>query len=55
MPVHTKKIDGQWRIVEGNGRIAKSKNGKPRDGGGHGNNLKKAEAQARAINESIKD
>lgn len=50
MPVKTVKRKGKFRIVEAStGRIAKTKSGKPRDGGGH-RSKKKAVAQVRAIN-----
>lgn len=50
MPVATKKIGNRWRTVEkSTGKIAKTKNGKPRDGGGF-SNKKLAQAQVRAIN-----
>ncbi len=35
MPVHIEKIKGLNRIVEEDGSIAKTKTGKPKDGGGH--------------------
>ncbi len=35
MPVRVEKIKGLNRIVEEDGSIAKTKTGKPRDGGGH--------------------
>ncbi len=53
MPVVVKRRGSKWRIVEGStGRISKPKGGKARDGGGH-RTKKKAESQARAINEGI--
>ena len=54
MPVQVKKIGTKFRIVEGNGAIAVTKNGKPRDGGGH--TLKsKAGRQASVINANLKE
>ena len=54
MPVEVKKRSGLHRIVEtNNGRIAVSSKGNPKDGGGHASK-ERAEAQARAINESSK-
>ncbi len=50
MPVHCEKREGKWRIVEPSGHIARTKNKKPRDGGGHASRSA-CEAQARAINQ----
>lgn len=50
MPVIVLKRRGRYRVVEADTRrIAKTKNNKARDGGGH-RSKKKAERQARAIN-----
>lgn len=49
MPVQVRKRNGKYRIVEPDGKIAKTKNGKPRDGGGH-DSKKKAEIQKSKIN-----
>jgi hypothetical protein len=35
MPVSVKHIGGKHRLVEADGSISMSKNGKARDGGGH--------------------
>ena len=35
LPVKVLKIKGLYRIIEAQGRIAKSVHGKPVDGGGH--------------------
>lgn len=48
MPVKVRKRGDKYRIVEG-GKLAKSKEGKPVDGGGH-RSRRKAERQQRAIN-----
>lgn len=53
MPVKVYKRRGKYRVVEAaNGRIAKTRKGNARDGGGH-RSKSKAEAQARAINASL--
>lgn len=53
MPVIVLKRRGRYRVVEADTRrIAKTKNNKARDGGGH-RSKKKAERQARAINAAI--
>lgn len=49
MPVHVEKKNGLYRIVEADGKIAKTKNGKSRDGGGHKDKMK-AFRQAGYIN-----
>lgn len=49
MPVTVKKIGRKYRVVEPNGRVAKTKNGKPIDGGGHATKAM-ASRQARAVN-----
>jgi hypothetical protein len=49
MPVRVVKRRGKYRLVEPSGRIAKSKNGKARDGGGH-KSAKKAHTQKGFIN-----
>lgn len=56
MPVKVAKRRGKYRIVEvGSDKIAKTKNGKPVDGGGHGSNRVKAEAQAGHVNQAYRD
>lgn len=52
MPVHVIKDGPLYRVVETSGRLAKTENAKPRDGGGHGTKAK-ADAQARAINQGL--
>jgi hypothetical protein len=54
MPVHTGKRNGKWRILEGDGSISTTSSGKPKDGGGHRSKTK-ADRQARAINEGVKE
>jgi hypothetical protein len=54
MPVKVKEIDGVHRIVEQSGKIVRTKNGTPRDGGGH-DNPADAYAQASYINEGSRD
>lgn len=54
MPVRPEKRGNRWRIVEPDGSLATTDNGKPRDGGGH-KSKGKALAQARAINQAVKD
>lgn len=50
MPVKAVKRGDKHRVVEAKtGRVAKTKTGKPRDGGGH-QSPAKAKKQARAIN-----
>jgi hypothetical protein len=50
MPVKVVKRGGKCRIVNAKtGKVDKTKNGKPRDGGGH-TNCSKAYAQASFIN-----
>ena len=49
MPVKVVKRGDLFRVVEADGKIAKTENNKARDGGGHKSKAK-AEAQARAIN-----
>lgn len=49
MPVKVSKRRGRFRIVEGSGRIAKTKRGNAVDGGGHSSKAK-AVRQANAIN-----
>lgn len=50
MPVKVVKRRGKYRVVESaTGRIAKTENGKARDGGGHASK-DKAVRQVRAIN-----
>ena len=53
MPVRVKKIGSKFRLVEANGTIAKTQNGKPRDGGGHTLNSK-ANRQASVINANLR-
>lgn len=53
MPVRCLLLSGKWRIVEPGGQIAKTENGKARDGGGHESRTM-CERQARAINDSLK-
>jgi len=51
VPVTTKKIKGKDRVVEAaTGKIAKTANGKAKDGGGG----KNAKTQARAINAGLR-
>ena len=53
MPVKVQKRGDVYRVIEADsGRIAKTLNGNPRDGGGHGDRGK-AVRQARAINMAI--
>ena len=53
MPVRTKRIGDKLRLIESEtGRIAKTKSGKPRDGGGGTD--ESVRRQARAINMSMK-
>ena len=49
MPVRVEKRNRLWRIVEPSGKISKTEDGKPRDGGGHFSK-EKAGRQAGAIN-----
>jgi hypothetical protein len=52
MPVQVKRLRGKFRIVEeGTNRLARSKNDKPMDGGGHKSRVK-AHRQAAHINDS---
>lgn len=52
MPVKTEKRGDKYRVVEADtGRISKTDNGRPRDGGGHGSRTK-CNSQVRAINSS---
>lgn len=52
MPVNCREIGGKWRIVEASsGRIAKTENDVPRDGGGH-DSEDACMAQARALNQA---
>jgi len=53
MPVKVAKRRGRWRIVEPDGRIAKTNKGRARDGGGHSSKAG-AQAQAAAINRSLR-
>ena len=54
MPVAVKVINKMYRVVEKNtGKIAKTKNGRAVDGGGH-ISKNKALRQVRAINSNIK-
>ena len=52
MPVRVVKRGELFRLIEADGSLAKTENGKPRDGGGH-RTKKKAAVQARVINASI--
>ena len=52
MPVKVRKVRGKYRIVEGDGKVAKTRAGNARDAGGH-SVKNKADAQARAINANI--
>ena len=53
MPVKVQKRGDVYRVIEADsGRIAKTMNGNPRDGGGHGDR-DKAMRQARAMNMAI--
>lgn len=50
MPLHAKKVDGKWRVVEvKTGKPATNAAGTAVDGGGHPS-MAKAIAQAAAIN-----
>lgn len=49
MPVKVAKRGNKYRIVGPGGGIEKTKNGKPRDGGGHASKAA-AQKQANAIN-----
>lgn len=49
MPVHCELRNKKWRIIEPDGKIATTKLGKARDGGGHPSKVK-CEKQMRAIN-----
>lgn len=49
MPVHVEKRGARYRIIEADGKIATTPNGRPRDGGGH-RQKRTAMAQMRAIN-----
>ncbi len=49
MPVKVMKRNGLFRVVESDGRLARSPKGRPVDGGGH-DSQSQATAQARAIN-----
>jgi len=51
MPAKVRKREGRYRVVEPNGRLVRSSQGKPADGGGF-NTKRNASAQARAINAS---
>ena len=56
MPVKTLKMRGQYRVVEaGTRRLARSKHGKPVDGGGHGASKEKAQRQCSKINEYLQE
>ncbi len=52
MPVRVIKRKEKWRLVEPDGKIAKTPKGTARDGGGHTDQAK-AKSQARAINRSL--
>jgi len=49
MPIGLVKRNRLWRLVEPGGAIAKTRDGVPRDGGGHFTR-RKALAQQRAMN-----
>lgn len=49
MPVRCELINGKWRIVDSDGKIERTDDGNPRDGGGH-DNEEDCRAQQRAIN-----
>lgn len=49
MPVKVMKRNGLFRVVEADGKLARSSKGNPVDGGGH-DSQSQAAAQARAIN-----
>lgn len=49
MPAKVRKQGNKYRVVEPTGRLVRSGNGKPADGGGH-RTKRKAQQQARAIN-----
>lgn len=54
MPVVVSKINGRWRVTEGDLKtIATNRAGTALDGGGH-DSKEKAAAQARAVNASLK-
>lgn len=53
MPFRVKQIGGLYRIIGPNGKIAKTKNGAERDGGGH-EIPREAHQQAAAMNEGEK-
>ena len=54
MPVSVRRHGKRFRVVEaGTDRIAKNASGSPADGGGHETKAQ-ADAQARAINASLK-
>lgn len=52
MPVHCELRDAKYRICETNGKISKTANGKPRDGGGHATETQ-CKKQARAMNANL--
>ena len=52
MPVRVIKRREKWRLVEPDGKIAKTPKGTARDGGGH-TDVAKVKSQARAINRSL--
>lgn len=49
MPLTMVRRNRLWRLLEPSGKVAKSKHGRPVDGGGHFDRAKAA-AQMRAIN-----
>ena len=49
MPVSVQRRKGKWRLIEPSGKLARRKNGKPVDGGGH-SSQEAARRQQRAIN-----
>ena len=53
MPVKAVKRGPKWRVVEADGKIAKTPQGNSRDGGGHDSEAK-AKRQASAINARAK-
>lgn len=54
MPVHVARRGGKYRIVDHAGDIETTPQGHAKDGGGH-KDKKTADAQARAINASLRD
>ncbi len=52
MPVRVIKRKEKWRLIEPDGKIAKTPKGTARDGGGH-TDVAKAKSQARAITRSL--